>query len=70
MRMGDVLSLSFQALRSKKLKTSLTILGILIGPAIVVGLTGLTLGFSNLIYHNLFSSTSPNDVFVNPGNSN
>jgi len=69
MRMGDVLSLSFQALRSKKLRTSLTILGILIGPAIVVGLTGLTLGFSNLIYHNLFSSTSPNDVFVTSGNS-
>ncbi|QKQ99205.1 ABC transporter permease [Metallosphaera tengchongensis] len=67
MRISDSIRLSFNALTSKRLRTSLTILGILIGPAIVVGLTGLTLGFSAVLTHQLFSSLSPTDIFVNPG---
>ncbi|MCG3108129.1 hypothetical protein L3N51_00410 [Metallosphaera sp. J1] len=67
MKFSDVVSFSFKALTSKKLRTSLTILGILIGPAIVVGLTGLTLGFSSVLTHQLFSSLSPTDIFVTPG---
>ncbi|MEM0072831.1 MAG: FtsX-like permease family protein [Metallosphaera sp.] len=67
MKLQDTLRLSFGALTSKRLRTSLTILGILIGPAIVVGLTGLTLGFSAVLTHQLFSSLSPTDIFVTPG---
>lgn len=67
MKLLDTVSISFKALTSKRLRTSLTILGILIGPAIVIGLTGLTLGFSSVLTHQLFSSLSPTDIFVNPG---
>ncbi|MCG3108128.1 hypothetical protein L3N51_00409 [Metallosphaera sp. J1] len=67
MRLSDTVLFAFRALSSKRLRATLTIVGILIGPAIIVGLIGMTQGFSATLTHELFSSLSPTDIFVTRG---
>lgn len=47
MRITDLVKLALTAMRDRKLRTALTILGIVIGPATIVALVAATQGFSN-----------------------
>ena len=47
MKITDLFRLAFAAMRDRKLRTALTILGIVIGPATIVALVAATQGFSN-----------------------
>jgi putative ABC transport system permease protein len=46
MRLRDIFLFSFNALRDRKLRAALTILGIIVGPAAIVALVGATEGYS------------------------
>jgi len=49
MRLPDILYLAFAALKSRKLRTSLTILGMVIGPALYVAAIASTQGFGEAL---------------------
>jgi len=49
MKLPDILYLAFAALRSRKLRTSLTILGMVIGPALYVAAIASTQGFGEAL---------------------
>ncbi|EZQ04877.1 MULTISPECIES: ABC transporter permease [Acidianus] len=66
MKIKDLLIMAWSSLGDRKLRAILTIVGILIGPAIVVGLTGMTEGFAHGITSSLYSSLSPEDLYVTP----
>ena len=66
MRLSDLGKLAFNALKDKRTRTILTVLGIMVGPAIVIAMTGMIQGFS-IYYQNLFLQTfAPNDIFLSP----
>jgi len=52
-------------MKDRKLRTALTILGIVIGPATIVALLGATQGFSNSVGAQ-FERTGATSIFVNP----
>ncbi|MCG2871802.1 MAG: ABC transporter permease, partial [Sulfolobales archaeon] len=69
MRLSDLGKLAFNALKDKRTRTILTVLGIMVGPAIVIAMTGMIQGFS-IYYQNLFLQTfAPNDIFLSPKTS-
>jgi ABC-type antimicrobial peptide transport system permease subunit len=47
MKQQDIIKFSYNALRSRKLRATLTIIGIAIGPATIVALIAATGGFAN-----------------------
>jgi len=49
MKLPDILYLAFAALKSRKLRTSLTILGMVIGPALYVAAIASTQGFGEVL---------------------
>jgi putative ABC transport system permease protein len=63
LRITDLFKLAFHAMSDRKLRTGLTILGIVIGPATIVALVSATQGFSNGVtgQFNKLGSTS---IFV------
>ena len=65
MRFSDLFKYSFKALRERKLRAALTIIGILIGPATIVALVGATQGYSNAATSR-FESLGANSIFVSP----
>jgi len=66
MRLSDLGKLAFNALKDKRTRTILTVLGIMVGPAIVIAMTGMIQGFS-IYYQNLILQTfAPNDIFLSP----
>lgn len=46
MKLTELFGLAFASLRDRKLRSALTILGLIIGPAVIVALVGVTQGFS------------------------
>ena len=65
MRPSDILRYAFYALKERKVRTVLTILGIVIGPAAIVALTATTQGFSNQIESQLLK-LGTNTILVSP----
>jgi putative ABC transport system permease protein len=69
MRLSDLGKLAFNALKDKRTRTILTVLGIMVGPAIVIAMTGMIQGFS-ISYQNLILQTfAPNDIILSPKTS-
>lgn len=65
MRASDLLKFAFRALRERKLRAALTILGIVIGPATIVALVGATQGYTNATASR-FETLGANAIFVSP----
>lgn len=65
MRIRDLAGFSWKALTDRKLRATLTILGIVIGPATIVALVGATNGFSNSVTAE-FAKTGTTSIFVTP----
>ncbi|MEM0075228.1 MAG: FtsX-like permease family protein [Conexivisphaerales archaeon] len=65
MKILDLLRFSWRAMTDRRLRTTLTILGIIIGPATIVALLGATQGFSNSVTE-AFAKTGTNSIFIQP----
>ena len=65
MRLQDLVRFAWKALSDRKLRTSLTILGLVIGPATIVALVGATQGLSNGVSAQ-FSKTGATSIFLTP----
>ncbi len=65
MKLTDVLFYSYKSLEERKLRAALTVLGILIGPAAVIGITGLTSGYGSSITGQLLQ-LGTNTILVEP----
>jgi len=65
MKLTDIFLYSFKSLQERKLRAALTVLGILIGPAAVIGITGLTSGYGNSITRQLLQ-LGTNTILVEP----
>ncbi|MDG6900656.1 MAG: ABC transporter permease [Nitrososphaerota archaeon] len=65
MRFQDLVKFAWKAMADRKLRTALTIIGIVIGPATIVALLGATQGFSNAVTSE-FASTGSTSIFVTP----
>ena len=63
MRAGDLIRFGVRALTEKKLRATLTIIGILIGPATIVALEGATQGYSNAT-SSRFSNVGADTLYV------
>ncbi|MGC8969942.1 MAG: ABC transporter permease [Conexivisphaera sp.] len=61
----DALAFALKALRDRKIRSALTIVGIMIGPAAVIGITSLTGGYSAQITSQLLK-LGTNTVLVTP----
>ncbi len=68
MRLQDLTKFAWKALTDRKLRATLTIIGIVIGPATIVALLSITGGLSNSITGAL-DSTGSTSIFVSPGTS-
>ena len=68
MNLISVLKLSIEALLGKKTRTILTILMVVIGSSLIVGLNGLGAGFEVFI-EDQFSTLSPNTLIITPASS-
>ena len=68
MRLLDSLKFAWRALTDRKLRATLTIIGILIGPATIVALLSITGGFSNAVTGAL-ASTGSTSIFVSQAGS-
>lgn len=62
----EVFKFSFEALKDRKLRSTLTILMVIIGASLIVSLNGMSAGFSGFI-NSAFSTLSPNTLIVIPG---
>lgn len=65
MRLTDAFYYAYRSLEERKLRAALTILGILIGPAAVIGITGLTSGYGRSITGQLLQ-LGTNTILVEP----
>ncbi len=61
----EVFRFSFEALKDRKLRSTLTILMVVIGVTLIVSLTGMSTGFTEFINAS-FSTLSPNTLIVVP----
>ena len=66
MRSTDLLFLALNSLKEKKTRSILTILGIVIGPLIVIAMAGTIAGFSAYFTNLILQTYSPNDIFLSP----
>jgi len=60
---GEILSMSWDTVRSNKLRSFLTVLGIVIGITSIVGMTSLIRGFDQSV-RNLMRDLGPSTIFV------
>ncbi len=67
MRTRDVFSYSFSAIRLRKLRAGLTILGVVIGIAAIVALLAITTGLQNTIAGELQKGLATDTLIVTPG---
>ncbi|MGQ9514569.1 MAG: ABC transporter permease [Thermoproteota archaeon] len=65
MNLSELFDLAFASLRERKLRSALTILGLVIGPAVIVALVGVTQGFS-LAVAEQFSKMGVTTILVIP----
>jgi putative ABC transport system permease protein len=66
MRLGDIFSLSFDALEDGKVRTLLTVLMVVLGSSLVVVLNGLSAGQAAFL-ESQFSSLAANVIYVSSG---
>lgn len=64
MNIVQIFSLSFDALRERKVRSALTVLMVVVGSSLMVALNGLGAGFGAFIDEQ-FSQLAPNVIFVN-----
>lgn len=64
MNIAQIFSLSFDALRERKVRSALTVLMVVVGSALMTALNGLGAGFGAFI-DDQFSQLAPNIIFVN-----
>jgi putative ABC transport system permease protein len=65
MRAKDLIKFAWRALTNRKLRATLTIIGIVIGPATIVALLSVTTGFGNAVTGEL-ARTGATSIFVIP----
>jgi putative ABC transport system permease protein len=63
MNVGQIFSLSFDALKERKVRSALTVLMVVVGSALMTALNGLGAGFGAFI-NDQFSQLAPNILFV------
>jgi putative ABC transport system permease protein len=68
-RTGDIFSYSFSAIKLRKLRAGLTILGVVIGIAAIVALLSITQGLQTTITGQLEQGLSTNTLIVTAGSS-
>src|SRR5713101_3258819 len=59
----EVVAMAFDTVRTNKMRSGLTVLGIMIGITAIVGMTALIRGFDQSI-RDLFATIGPNTIFV------
>lgn len=59
----ETAAMAFDTLRSNKMRSALTVLGVVIGVTSIVGMTSLIRGFDQSL-RDMFSSMGPNTIFV------
>ena len=67
MRARDVFGYSFSAIKLRKLRASLTTLGVVIGIAAIVALLSITQGLQNTITMQLETGLATDTLVVSPG---
>ncbi|MEP6782552.1 MAG: ABC transporter permease [Acidobacteriota bacterium] len=60
---GETASMAFDTLRSNKMRSALTVLGVVIGVTSIVGMTSLIRGFDSSLRESI-NSLGPNTIFV------
>src|SRR5665648_475994 len=69
MKTVDIFGYSFSAIKLRKLRAALTILGVIIGIAAIVALLSITQGLQATITGQLNQGLSANTLIVTPGSS-
>ena len=59
----EVVAMAFDTVRTNKMRSGLTVLGIVIGITAIVGMTSLIIGFDQSV-RDLFATIGPNTIFV------
>src|SRR5213078_2000620 len=59
----EVIVMAFDTVRTNKMRSGLTVLGIVIGITAIVGMTALIRGFDQSV-RDLFATIGPNTIFV------
>lgn len=59
----EVVAMAFETVRTNKMRSGLTVLGIVIGITAIVGMTALIIGFDQSI-RDLFATIGPNTIFI------
>jgi len=67
MKISDIFSYAFSAIKLRKLRAGLTTLGVIIGIAAIVALLSLAQGFESTITYQLQKGFSTNTLTVSPG---
>src|SRR5579872_2569119 len=60
---GEVLVMALETVRSNKMRSGLTVLGVVIGITSIVGMTALIRGFDESV-RDMFRAIGPNTIFV------
>ncbi|MEM3972371.1 MAG: FtsX-like permease family protein [Saccharolobus sp.] len=66
MKILDFISYSLSSLRERKVRAILTILGILVGPATIISINSMVLGYSHSIISEISNFLSPYDIVITP----
>src|SRR6476619_5038307 len=61
--LGETAAMAFDTLRSNKMRSALTVLGVVIGVTSIVGMTSLIRGFDSSLRASI-NSLGPNTIFV------
>ena len=61
--LGEIVTMSFDTLRTNKMRSALTVLGVVIGITSIVGMTSLIRGFDNSLRESI-SQLGPNTIIV------
>ena len=61
--LGEIVAMSFDSLRASKMRSALTVLGVVIGITSIVGMTSLIRGFDESL-RDLFRELGPNTIIV------
>ena len=59
----EVIAMAFDTVRTNKMRSGLTVLGIVIGITAIVGMTSLIMGFDRSM-RDLFATIGPNTIFI------
>ena len=59
----EVIAMAFDTVRTNKMRSGLTVLGIVIGITAIVGMTSLIMGFDKSM-RDLFATIGPNTIFI------